>query len=864
MKTLLCAITFLALFLTSIQLQATIPNGNRGSKLATIHFNKILSPDFLKPDLTAEPVSESEMKVTLTDRSDEDDHYKLYRIEENGPGVYQEDFAGNQLGTQQDFYGNVRGGFIYTYYVDAILSNGTVLSRVAEVSVQALLEPPTMIMGYPPYEVCGSQVLVEWSQINESPGTKTEIFRSLSPDRGYGLVAVGESSLYLDDVSPRQTYYYKVRDRRGDAISPFSEVKTVTTESDYFAPVFTVQVVSNGVEIKVQDNSYADQRYQISRYDEETHDNYMVLNSNLVMSDSGRTYTLIDQTTASNIAYTYVLNAKVTKYCETQSWPWDEEVASQTVTTPTWATCTGTGSLTRDLWAGVTGTDLLAIPTNSPPTSTSEITVFETPNYAGNNYGARVRGFICVPQTGNYTFWIASDDQSELYLSMDQLEENKYPIASVSKNTKVRQWDKYPTQKSEPVFLVAGRQYYIEALHKEGNGADHLAVGWQLPDGVMERPIPGNRLISFEAMSNQAPTVSITNPLDNYEENSATYLDIEAYATDSDGSIAKVEFYVNEVKLGEDASAPYSYHWTNIEKGTYQIKVVAYDNENAAIADIHTYIHNTPDCEGAGSVIREIWTNISGTNIASIPVDTSPDQTATLLDFRTPQYSGNNYGSRIRGYLCVPATGNYTFWIASDDRGELWLSTDAATENKRRIAWVSGYTPYENYEKYPSQRSAGIYLVKGQRYYFEALHKEADGNDHLSVGWQLPDGTLERPIPGTRLIPFETEQQMSAARAETAVEIISIEDGEGIQLYPNPASDRIVTMEFTIRNISDLQQAIVQIVSETGSVVHEERITCNDDCRSYLLNLNSQVTPGVYLINVLMDRRRLTKKLIVN
>lgn len=551
-------------------------------------------------------------------------------------------------------------------------------------------------------------------------------------------------------------------------------------------------------------------------------------------------------------------------YCEAYPWTWDEDVAFVTITTPTGSTCTATGSLTRELWAGVTGTDLLAIPTNLPPTSTSEITIFETPNYAGNNYGERVRGFICVPLTGDYTFWIASDDQSELYLSMDLLEENKYPIASVNKNTKVRQWDKYPTQKSEPVYLVAGRQYYIEALHKEGNGADHLAVGWQMPDSVMERPIPGSRLISFDAMSNLTPTVSITNPPDNYEENSATYLDIEAYATDGDGTIAKVEFYVNDVKLGEDTSTPYSYHWINIEKGTYQIKALAYDNDNAAGADVHTYIHNTPDCEGAGAVIREIWTNITGTDIASIPVDTSPDQTATLLNFRTPQYSANNYGSRIRGYLCVPASGNYTFWIASDDRGELWLSTDAATENKRRIAWVSGYTPYENYEKYPSQKSAGIYLVKGQRYYFEALHKEADGNDHLSVGWQLPDGTLESPIPGTRLIPFETEQQMSAARAETAVEIISIEDGEGIQLYPNPVSDRIVNMEFTIRNINDLQQAIVQIVSETGSIVHEERITCSDDCRSYLLNLNSQVTPGVYLINVLMDRRRLTKKLIVN
>ena len=32
---------------------------------------------------------------------------------------------------------------------------------------------------------------------------------------------------------------------------------------------------------------------------------------------------------------------------------------------------------------------------------------------------------------------------------------------------------------------------------KEGNGGDNLAVGWQLPNGALERPISGNRLIPF-------------------------------------------------------------------------------------------------------------------------------------------------------------------------------------------------------------------------------------------------------------------------------------------------------------------------------------------------------------------------------
>jgi hypothetical protein len=50
------------------------------------------------------------------------------------------------------------------------------------------------------------------------------------------------------------------------------------------------------------------------------------------------------------------------------------------------------------------------------------------------------------------------------------------------------------SQQSAKITLEAGKRYYIEALMLQGGGGDNLAVGWQLPDGAMERPIAGNRL----------------------------------------------------------------------------------------------------------------------------------------------------------------------------------------------------------------------------------------------------------------------------------------------------------------------------------------------------------------------------------
>src|SRR6185437_5280364 len=60
--------------------------------------------------------------------------------------------------------------------------------------------------------------------------------------------------------------------------------------------------------------------------------------------------------------------------------------------------------------------------------------------------------------------------------------------------TSSQEWGKYSEQQSAPVSLTAGQKYYIEALMKEGQGGDNLAVGWQLPDSTLEQPVPGNRL----------------------------------------------------------------------------------------------------------------------------------------------------------------------------------------------------------------------------------------------------------------------------------------------------------------------------------------------------------------------------------
>lgn len=117
---------------------------------------------------------------------------------------------------------------------------------------------------------------------------------------------------------------------------------------------------------------------------------------------------------------------------------------------------------------------------------------------------------------------------------------------------------------------------------------------------------------------------------------------------------------------------------------------------------------------------------------------------------------GPNYGSFTRGYIEAPQTGTYTFFVESDDSSQFWLSTDLTRANAQLIASVTGSVGLDVYNGQAKQKSLPINLVRGQKYYFEMFHKQGGGGDHFGVGWQLPDGTIERPMSQVYLAPYLT------------------------------------------------------------------------------------------------------------
>jgi hypothetical protein len=173
------------------------------------------------------------------------------------------------------------------------------------------------------------------------------------------------------------------------------------------------------------------------------------------------------------------------------------------------------GFVWREYWLNIGG-DQVANLTRSPNFPSKPSGREKRPDFAGpvdvaDNYGARIRGYVHPPLDGNYVFAVCADDAGELWLSTGDDAAHRSKIAECQHFADNGDWNKYPAQTSRPIALKAGQKYYIELLHKEAGGGDHVSAAWQLPGGTWERPIPGFRLSPCEA-ADDGPTVAAKPP----------------------------------------------------------------------------------------------------------------------------------------------------------------------------------------------------------------------------------------------------------------------------------------------------------------------------------------------------------------
>ncbi|TKJ36241.1 MAG: hypothetical protein CEE38_12560 [Planctomycetes bacterium B3_Pla] len=519
--------------------------------------------------------------------------------------------------------------------------------------------------------------------------------------------------------------------------------------------------------------------------------------------------------------------------------------------------------------------DTFEVPRSKPP----EMSVLN------DNYGARVIGFLYPPEDGVYTFWITGDNGSEFLLSTDDDPANATAICQVpgTEWTGDREWDKFPTdQKSNPVTLIGGKKYYVEAIYQEGGGGDGVAIGWGGPtigagpmiidgqylspmirpsDFLADDPVPADAAVVGDTWVNMewsAGYKAASHDVyfgDNFDDvyagtgetfqgNQATAFFVVGFPgfpypeglvvgttyywrvdeKEADGTTHKgdvwsflvppvkaynpspsddARFVQTDVALGWEAGFGAKLHTvyfgdnfddvsnaaagapvgtTTFDPGplefnkTYYWRIDELDPPFTHTGNVWAFTTTLP---GLGTAVMDRWENMGDTDINvlkdSPKYPNDPDVTETVTSFLWDGPDLSDYGARIEAWVYAPATGDYTFWLACDDQGELWLSTDDDPSNAEMIAYVKdpppaigGWTDLNQWTKYDSQKSEPVSLVAGEKYYIMAIWKEGSGGDHCHVAWEGTGIPTRTTIPGNNLSPFEPLNAIGAKPANRA------------------------------------------------------------------------------------------------
>ena len=152
--------------------------------------------------------------------------------------------------------------------------------------------------------------------------------------------------------------------------------------------------------------------------------------------------------------------------------------------------------------------------------------------------------------------------------------------------------------------------------------------------------------------------------------------------------------------------------------------------------------------QGANSIKIREYHDIGGTAVADLTGNSkypdSPDAVKSASKFESETNIRDNYGLEASGYLHPKETGDYTFYLATDDGGEVWLSTDDDPANGVKIAQETSWRGVRNYDQEGADdggeaKSAKIALEGGKIYHIKVLMKEGGGGDNMALAWSFND-----------------------------------------------------------------------------------------------------------------------------
>ncbi len=297
---------------------------------------------------------------------------------------------------------------------------------------------------------------------------------------------------------------------------------------------------------------------------------------------------------------------------------------------------------------------------------------------------------------------------------------------------------------------------------------------------------------TITAITGASPSVSITSPSTSTLSPN-TEITITANAADSDGLIAQVEFFVNDVSIGADTSTPYTANFTVPSPGSYAITAVATDNSGNATTSATVTITSATVGGGTGTLPTVSITTplngailFSGTNIFITADAFDSDGLIEKVEFFVNgSLVGASFSIPFFDPYVLSSPGTYIFTaVATDDDGNTTTSsavsvTSISSGDIGTSPTVSITSPIDG-EAFPPGTVLELtadafdadglidlvtYFVNGQVVAFSSVYPYA--------------GIFTLPSPGDYAIRAVTKDESGNSTISATVTVTSSTSGEG-------------------------------------------------------------------------------------
>jgi hypothetical protein len=375
---------------------------------------------------------------------------------------------------------------------------------------------------------------------------------------------------------------------------------------------------------------------------------------------------------------------------------------------------------------------------------------------------------------------------------------------------------------------------------------------------VVSNPINGEKTIaSLKYETNQLPNVSITSPANNATFLTGAVANITASASDIDGTVSQVEFFVDGKSVGVDNTAPYEKAYTTI-LGNHLLTAVAKDNKGDSTISEEIKI-SVKDNQAPTVTVGVVATAITGEMVALTAKANDVDGTVDSVRF----FVDNNY-------IGTDKTAPYSFnWnatvgshkvkaIAIDNKGLTGTSKDSTILVKDNQAPV-----VELIVDSIAKVGANVLItanatdtdgsIKKIEFFMDNVVLASDSIAPYTSTWKAIAGKHTVKIIATDNRGLTTTKTKDIMVTNSNVSIETIAANLQTLVYPNPANQEL--------SIIASENASLEITDISGKVIAYKNVLIANTTHHIAV---SEFSAGVYLVRIYNDNYSKTERVVIN